>query len=51
MTTRAEIKQVPTETGTVYVLVYAGRPRHEFNSVTEAQLFCLTNNIPFKPWE
>lgn len=49
--TRAEIKQINTGEGTVYVIVYAGRPRHEFPTVTEAQIFCLKNNIPFRPWE
>lgn len=48
---RAEIKPIETDDGTRYLLVYGGRPRHEFNTVTEAQLFCLTNHIPFKPWE
>jgi hypothetical protein len=48
---RAKIVIIETTSGNRYVLVYDGRPRHEFTSVTAAQLFCLENNIPFEPWE
>lgn len=47
---KAEIKLIETPDGTRYVLVYDSRPRHEFSTVTEAQIFCINNKIPFVQW-
>ena len=50
MRQKARVVPIESEDGTLYVLVYDGRPRTEFRTVTEAQIFCLSNGIPFEPW-
>lgn len=50
-TMKAKIIIFETESGPRYAVVWNGRVKHEFSSVTEAQIFCADNFIPFEPWE
>ena len=47
---KAKVIIFETEQGPLYAVVWDGRVRHEFGTVTEAQIFCLSNGIPFEPW-
>ena len=35
---------------TMYAVTWAGEPKEFFKSVTEAQIYCISNSIPFEPW-
>ena len=48
---KAKVIIFETSDGPRYAVVWDGRVRHEFGTVTEAQLFCAENFIPFEPWE
>ena len=48
---KAKIRPIATESGTRYAIFWAGVQQQDFPSVTDAQMFCIDNHIPFEPWE
>ncbi len=47
---KATIRPIATADGTRYAIFWAGQQHQDFQSATDAQMFCIDNHIPFEPW-